>query len=503
MENISQVDGKVKYHNQLSQFFYCFTFDCDFWSKKLAYDDIGVYPSFFDYAQIQVHCKADIPTRYAIHPKYYEANKIDYNKSFKELEFIRKALTERTLTDDELKAAMRLWINTVGVILFEDLPDRCCFFTSYTKGTERYNKKQSYQAMDWIGNHAAAGWQMFFLTLTCDTKKYKNRYEAWKNYKKSEVMPVLENLRKNHNLEYIGFMESTAKGYPHIHMILCFPPHSFTEWENSRDGTRLFFGKLFRHINGKKFSSQVCLKVLKGENVKYYLTKYLTKANETDYKKLTEKDGSYTKEERKLLLGFVIPRACRIRTMIKCKDRTNSAAEYAKHRGCKPDFNVTGFAKTFVKKAMSTGLTDRGVARLRAALSRLCINSLVKCNKSFNSSKLSKFFNIFGQSPKNVDAKLDISQVKFQKISWSIGCPGCFLTDFTELVCTGDNQRLNKRYYIDKDCNKYYKLSDKYNLNDNMQWFFFIREVLIYFFEAFDNTNLEYKEIFTGNVYIA
>ena len=70
-----------------------------------------------------------------------------------------------------------------------------------------------------------------FITLTCATKQYKSKYDAWKDisHKWNRLINWVKRERKddyyNYSERYVGFFrvfESTQKGFPHIHAILFF-----------------------------------------------------------------------------------------------------------------------------------------------------------------------------------------------------------------------------------------------------------------------------------------
>ena len=156
------------------------------------------------------------------------------------LDFVVKATQKRQLSDDEIKRAIKLLANRIMILRYKNDKNETRYFESFTKGTNRYNKKLSSKVKDFTAAVCSNGTETFALTITCDPKKYENnRFEAWKNYTK-DINKTLENLRKHRGLKYLWVKESTKKGYPHAHIVLSFPKGFCKGYDKMQNAKRLF-----------------------------------------------------------------------------------------------------------------------------------------------------------------------------------------------------------------------------------------------------------------------
>lgn len=442
-------------------------------------------PRAFSEAHFKAGCRHSVCFAGRVNPPSLTPRKIDYHKLAKRLSFVADALKTRTLSDEELKGALSLIHQSIGVFSMQDEAGKTRFFTSYTKGTERYAKKNSAQIMDYIDSHLQAGWQAFFLTLTCDIKKYANRYEAWKNYRKQEVLPVLENLRKHKHLEYVGVMESTARGYPHIHLVLFFPKDTFAGYDKMKQAQVLYYGKLFQEIKRKRFSPTTRLQALKGENAKWYLTKYITKGTERDVFKIRSKKSSLTQTERKCALELVIMKALELRTFSICKNRSKKDFDFDFFFDDVSVFGERAFYKDFLDKSRAGTLELSDFARLRAFLIKLCTNSPFPCLSSCRSVSLSQFQRFFGDSKPSSIQKSEQSDLLFDSAGKKQGCAGCFLSHLWAFIATGHDSFIECRRYFSVEDDSYVKITDGYDMSNDYEWFLCLQNILRYFLKGF------------------
>ena len=178
------------------------------------------------------------------------------HKTYDRLRFVRAILKYRNLTQEELEKALGICAQSLNMLQTKGRNGKNSWYESNAKGTKRYNKKQQGKILDFVEARKQEGKDCFFLTLTCDVKKYASRPNGWENYLKKEVYPVTENLRKHYGAEYIGTLESTLNGWPHIHIMLFFPHNTFPEFKHYHNKQKIRKGRLFDMIK-KKVNSQV------------------------------------------------------------------------------------------------------------------------------------------------------------------------------------------------------------------------------------------------------
>ena len=141
------------------------------------------------------------------------------HKTYDRLRFVRDILKHRNLNKEGLEKALKICSDSLKMLQTKGRNGKTAQYEGYAKGTKRYNTIQRGNILDFVEEKKQEGMDCFFLTLTCDVKKYADRAYAWENYLKKEVYPVTENLRKHYGAEYVGTLESTLNGYPHIHMM--------------------------------------------------------------------------------------------------------------------------------------------------------------------------------------------------------------------------------------------------------------------------------------------
>lgn len=460
------------------------------------------YSSWFsNYTQVlQSNCSLHMPAIFAWNPNRNCSSGTNKRKVYNQLYFIRKALQKGTLYDEELKDALRIINNSIKAFSFLRDDGKRAFFTSYTKGTVRYGKKQAAESQDYIQNHINAGWEAFFYTLTCDPKKYANRYDAWKNYKKREVMPTLETLRKHHGLEYIGFMESTEKGYPHIHLVMFFPKGTIAGYDKMKPGQAIYYGKLFRYLRRRQNSVISKLIALKGDNVKYYLTKYVTKESESNVLELESKKGAFTKSERKLALGLVITKACAIRTKVCCKDRTVPQSSDDLSHNRVHVLTPQSFISDFMARQKQGTLSPRDFARLRAYLIKLCTNSPLTCGHCLEVMSYRKFHELFNADCSSVDANCEKNNLIFEKNSRKLGCGGCFFRSFMELLRSDFNNAIKKEVNYEKSDTVFAPISERINKNSSVEWFYAVSELLDFYLGSMCRRGVSFRRLKIGEV---
>ena len=112
-----------------------------------------------------------------------------------------------------------------------------------------------------------------FITLTIDTKQYKDNVEAWEDIGKryNRIVTWIKGYLKKHNREFLGIFrvfESTKRGYPHVHLILFYR------------GSSLFLSENLLSEKWGSFTKVEAVRKLKG--AMGYLLKYLLKSFRED-----------------------------------------------------------------------------------------------------------------------------------------------------------------------------------------------------------------------------
>lgn len=394
------------------------------------------------------------------------------------LDFVVKATQKRQLTDDEIKRAIKLLANRIMILRYKNDKNETRYFESFTKGTNRYNKKLSSKVKDFTAAVCENGTETFALTITCDPKKYEhNRFDAWKNYTK-DINKTLENLRKHRGLKYLWVKESTKKGYPHAHIVLSFPKGFCKGYDKMQNAKRLFYGEFYEYIKANVVAPVFELQPIKGNNLKYYLTKYISKGEEDDVYRLGKKTEELTDAERKEALSFLMTTVtktrlcgfCKLKEMTKQNTSRTDEERYNKH--------LRKTALREMKKSARERSEREHFARLRALLIKLCNNSPFTCCKNIYAMPRNTF-------QREISADIDEEflqngkkQKKFENMSCRVTCNGCIWSDLVNFI-NGDKKSIfNLKIGIHALNGSDVYLFDKIKKDDDKEFIYAIANVM-------------------------
>ena len=394
------------------------------------------------------------------------------------LDFVVKATQKRQLTDDEIKRAIKLLANRIMILRYKNDKNETRYFESFTKGTNRYNKKLSSKVKDFTAAVCSNGTETFALTITCDPKKYEhNRFNAWKNYTK-DINKTLENLRKHRGLKYLWVKESTKKGYPHAHIVLSFPKGFCKGYDKMQNAKRLFYGEFYEYIKSNVVAPVFELQPIKGNNLKYYLTKYISKGEEDDVYRLGKKTEELTDAERKEALSFLMTTVtktrlcgfCKLKEMTKQNTSRTDAERYNKH--------LRKTALREMKKSARERSEREHFARLRALLIKLCNNSPFTCYKNIYAMSRNTF-------QKEISADIDEEflqnekkQKKFENMSCRVTCNGCIWSDLVNFINGDKKSVFNLKIGIHALDGSDVYLFDKIKKDDDKEFIYAVANVM-------------------------
>lgn len=394
------------------------------------------------------------------------------------LDFVVKATQKRQLTDDEIKRAVKLLANRIMILRYKNDKNETRYFESFTKGTNRYNKKLSSKVKDFTAAVCSNGTETFALTITCDPKKYEhNRFNAWKNYTK-DINKTLENLRKHKGLKYLWVKESTKKGYPHAHIVLSFPKGFCKGYDKMQNAKRLFYGEFYEYIKENVVAPVFELQPIKGNNLKYYLTKYISKGEEDDVYRLGKKTEELTDAERKEALSFLMTTVtktrlcgfCKLKEMAKQNTSRTDAERYNKH--------LRKTALREMKKSARERSEREHFARLRALLIKLCNNSPFTCCKNIYAMSRNTFQREISADIDEEFFQNEKKQKKFENMSCRVTCNGCIWSDLVNFI-NGDKKSIfNLKIGIHALNGSDVYLFDKIKKDDDKEFIYAVANVM-------------------------
>lgn len=394
------------------------------------------------------------------------------------LDFVVKATQKRQLTDDEIKRAVKLLANRIMILRYKNDKNETRYFESFTKGTNRYNKKLSSKVKDFTAAVCSNGTETFALTITCDPKKYEhNRFNAWKNYTK-DINKTLENLRKHKGLKYLWVKESTKKGYPHAHIVLSFPKGFCKGYDKMQNAKRLFYGEFYEYIKENVVAPVFELQPIKGNNLKYYLTKYISKGEEDDVYRLGKKTEELTDAERKEALSFLMTTVtktrlcgfCKLKEMAKQNTSRTDAERYNKH--------LRKTALREMKKSARERSEREHFARLRALLIKLCNNSPFTCCKNIYAMSRNTFQREISADIDEEFFQNEKKQKKFENMSCRVTCNGCIWSDLVNFINGDKKSVFNLKIGIHALNGSDVYLFDKIKKDDDKEFIYAVANVM-------------------------
>ncbi len=450
---------------------------------------------------------------------YYDQSLFDKeknrNKTYDRLQFVRDILKERNLNEDELKKALEICSSSLLMLQSVNSKGKVAWFESNAKGTKRYNKLQRGKILDFVEQKRSEGKDCYFLTLTCDIKKYGSRAFAWENYLREEVYRVTENLRKHYDAEYIATLESTANGYPHIHMMLFFPHDTFPELKYYHNQQNIRKGTLFCMINRSVNSQVFNLQAAKGDNLKWYLTKYIGKGMEEDVFSLLDKKDGWKPSDIKQIQEYIYLKSFNRRKLLmtrkNCKknrieeDRikaaSNSQYKKAIHFASSLASDFDGLPRTqdeardevSVLLERISRMSAKTATQLRSNLTSICTNSPSWSDTFVESMSFTDFISHFNRVPdRNNDVSEDDSK-DFSFHSKVMFDSRNFIEDFMKFVVDPKHSDINRKEYVSFYRDIYNRMLDKYDFSDDRQFLQAVFEAFCFYVDWILVKNKDYK----------
>lgn len=438
-------------------------------------------------------------------------------KTYDKLQFVRDILKYRNLEEDELKRALKICASSLSMLQTVNREGKVAWFESNAKGTKRYCKIQQGKILDFVEERRREKKNCVFLTLTCDQKKYGSRAFAWENYLQEEVYRVTENLRKHYDAEYVATLESTAKGYPHIHMMLFFPHNTFPELKYYHNQQNIRKGRLYDMVCHTVNSEVFNLQAAKGKNLKWYLTKYIGKGVENDVFSLLDKKGAWKLSDVKQVQEYIYLKAFNRRKLLMtrkgCKkkkaeeERLRVSAEKKYVKAIEGANAISSILESI--KPMSEEYQDKvsvllerirrmpqeHATKLRVYLTRLCTNSPSWADCHVESLSFEKFVKCFKRVP---DRNNDVRQEEKDVFSFNgqvMVDSRNFIEDFMRFVMSPSESDINRKRCVDFYYHSYARILDSYDFSDDKQFLMAVFKVFCYYVENILVKNTSYKEM--------
>lgn len=411
----------------------------------------------------------------------------DPDKTWKKLKGFRDILKEREPTDEELRQYLKIVKESLYIIQFEKSDKTIKWLPGRAKGTKTYNEDLKRKLETFANLLPPNLFDVIFLNFTCDPKLYKNRADAWKNFKEKNVDPTLEYLRKHCNAFYEGVMESHANGYPHCHYVVWLPKGMFTELSKIKNGKAITYGKLYNIIKSK-IPNRI-FKVIKagGKRVVGYICKYISKGVENDIFSALTSEGELSKSQRKELIEFLALKAFKRRKAYLQQIKT-----------------VKEKLKEMVKEQVSVSQQQASESepctarQCRAYLIEICTNSPLLLYKKIYSMSYGAFIDRYKVPPQYVKEVPEIVAEDFRKNSEPIFNSHNFYNDFVNFLFDWENSPLNRKFYWGDNLDNYSRMCDGYDFNNDEEWLECVIKVFDFYVTQVLVNHNEYTDVLAG-----
>lgn len=411
----------------------------------------------------------------------------DPDKTWKKLKGFRDILKEREPTDEELRQYLKIVKESLYIIQFEKSDKTIKWLPGRAKGTKTYNEELKRKLETFANLLPPNLFDVIFLNFTCDPKLYKNRADAWKNFKEKNVDPTLEYLRKHCNAFYEGVMESHANGYPHCHYVVWLPKGMFPELSKIKNGKAITYGKLYNIIKSK-IPNRI-FKVIKagGKRVVGYICKYISKGVENDIFSALTSEGELSKSQRKELIEFLALKAFKRRKAYLQQIET-----------------VKEKLKDMVKEEVSVSQQQASASepctarQCRAYLIEICTNSPLLLYKKIYSMSYGAFMERYKVPPQYVKEVPEVVAEDFRKNSEPIFNSHNFYNDFVNFLFDWENSPLNRKFYWGDNLDNYSRMCDGYDFNNDEEWLECVIKVFDFYVTQVLVNHNEYADVLAG-----
>lgn len=438
---------------------------------------------------VQLHCQKGIEPRDTLAPNPGTISFGNTNAHLRNHVEIFRGLRENYISDEVLKDECLKLVHKTTIYKVECGVGEYKVFEGRIKGGARYANEQKQRILEKAKEMMSLGGETVALTLTCDPKKYHNNcLNAWQYWTK-DSHKMLENMRKNWGMKYIGVLESTSKLYPHKHLILSFPKGTIPGYNKMRDRTKMFFGKPITELK-KRCGGQIFhLEIIKGDRTAKYLVKYIAKVTSFNLKKIAEKKEPLTDEERKALFTIFITKCLHLRQFSCSLNRKKKHLANIEKVGDNPSTeDALQSAKDFSNCNKNADEVRVTATACRRFLDYICTNSLFGCAKCFKTIRGSQYFEQFDSYIKENDEQKQEKLDFIDHYGKDFGCKGCYLSEITSFVTTKKSIMFNPLMYNCSYKNKLFNFEEE-DFNDDVKYINKFTAILRHVFYYMRNEN--------------
>lgn len=411
----------------------------------------------------------------------------DTKKTWRKLQGFRDIMAKGEPTDEELRQYLKVVKDSWSLLQICKSDGTAKWVPGRAKGTATYNEELKAKLEMFATLWSQKKYVVLFFNFTCDPHLYKSRADAWLNYKKKNVNPTIEYLRKHFGAKYEGVMESHANGYPHCHYIVWIPIEMFPELQKIKNGKEIKYGRFYRALR-KRIPNKI-FKVLKagGKRVVGYLCKYINKGIENDIFDVLTNDEPLTTTQRKEIIEFLALKAFNRRQVYLQNKRTYELDE---------DEEIE--EEVSVSQQSASESEPLTATELRSHLIKICTNSPNLTYKIIHSMTYGAFIERYKVPPQKVKEVPPEVAEDFKKNSTQVFNSHNFYNDFIAFCLDWENSPLNRKFYWGDNLENYSRFCDGYDFNNDEEYLECITKVFdFYATEILVNHN-SYSDVLAG-----
>ena len=411
----------------------------------------------------------------------------DLKKTWRMLQGFRDIMTEREPTDEELRHYLKIVKDSWALLQICKSDGSTKWVPGRAKGTATYNQELKEKLETFASLWSQKRYIVLFFNFTCDPHQYKNRADAWKNYKKKNVDPTIEYLRKHFGAKYEGVIESHANGYPHAHYIVWLPIEFFPELAKIKNGKEIKYGRFYKELR-KRIPNRI-FKVIKagGKRVVGYLCKYINKGIENDIFNVLTSDEELTKTQRKEIIEFLALKAFNRRQVYLQNRRTYELDEEEEEE-----------EEVSVSQQSASESEPLTATKLRAHLIKICTNSPNLYYKTIYSMSYGSFIDRYKVPPQKVKEVPQEVAEDFKKNSTEVFNSHNFYNDFVAFCLDWENSPLNRKFYWGDSLNNYSRMCDGYDFNNDEEYLECVTMVFDYYATQILINHNSYADVLAG-----
>jgi hypothetical protein len=225
----------------------------------------------------------------------------------KKYEMLALEAQEGHIDDKTLIDAAKILEATRPVVMSEDENREKHFFKGLVRGCTVYADRSKAHITEALNELDMIPGTALFYTVTLNREKFCNNIlKAWQAINGMRDK-FIRRMRQRGILHYVEVCEAQYDGYPHIHIICKWENETIKHYIDHTGKWRIKDKKLWKTIKDMWMGGISDILVVKNGGVAGYVNKYISKGICLGDVKKMEKVGKLTEDNRKLLLGVMLP----------------------------------------------------------------------------------------------------------------------------------------------------------------------------------------------------